>query len=203
MVCSGNMVDLKILQSDWLRSFWPISQGQKFSQTWDLCRNAAANDINFHYRTKSEKTDDKSFQWILKTLVLAYFWSIFQIFWAKKLFRKIWLCHAQFHSTMVSSTMPKLRKKPNNSIKRLDSHSQTDSISEDPNGYRRGSNITSLASLLTSGLKIIFHWEVWLLIFLRSSFSSLAGAFTSWVTEDKNVSSANSLMLIDINDRSL
>ena len=26
------IVDLKILQSDWLRAFWPISQRQDFSQ---------------------------------------------------------------------------------------------------------------------------------------------------------------------------
>ena len=29
-ICSGEMVDLKILQSDWLRAFWPISQEQGF-----------------------------------------------------------------------------------------------------------------------------------------------------------------------------
>ena len=31
-ICSGEIVDLKILQSDWLRAFWPISQKQDFSQ---------------------------------------------------------------------------------------------------------------------------------------------------------------------------
>ena len=31
-ICSGEIVDLKILQSDWLRAFWPISQEQNFSQ---------------------------------------------------------------------------------------------------------------------------------------------------------------------------
>ena len=29
LICSGDMVDKKILQSDWLRTFWPISQEQK------------------------------------------------------------------------------------------------------------------------------------------------------------------------------
>ena len=38
---------LKILQSDWLRTFWAISQEQNFSQIWALCRNAA-NNIHFH-----------------------------------------------------------------------------------------------------------------------------------------------------------
>ena len=30
--CSEEIVDLKIMQSDWLRAFWPISQEQDFSQ---------------------------------------------------------------------------------------------------------------------------------------------------------------------------
>ena len=58
-------------------------------------------------------------------------------------------------------------------------------------------SITSWACLLTSGWILIFHWKVLLLIFLRSSFSSLADTFTSWVTENKDVSSANSLTLDD------
>ena len=31
-ICSGEMLDLKILQSEWLRAFWPISQEKYFSQ---------------------------------------------------------------------------------------------------------------------------------------------------------------------------
>ena len=31
-ICSGEIVDLKILQFDWLRAFWPISQEQDFFQ---------------------------------------------------------------------------------------------------------------------------------------------------------------------------
>ena len=31
-ICSGELADLKIQQSDWLRAFWPISQEQDFSQ---------------------------------------------------------------------------------------------------------------------------------------------------------------------------
>ena len=61
LICSGDMVDYKILQSDWLRTIWPISHEQKFSQTCDLCRNLA-NNINFHYRPNSVKIKDKSFQ---------------------------------------------------------------------------------------------------------------------------------------------
>ena len=39
MICSGDMVDEKIQQSDWLQTFWPIFQQQRFSQIWGLCRN--------------------------------------------------------------------------------------------------------------------------------------------------------------------
>ena len=35
--------------------------GKIFSQIWDLCRNRA-NNINFHYRTNSEKINDKILQ---------------------------------------------------------------------------------------------------------------------------------------------
>ena len=43
LICSGDMVDLKVLQSDWLRKFWPTSQKQKFSQRWDLRWKKANN----------------------------------------------------------------------------------------------------------------------------------------------------------------
>ena len=29
-ICSEEIIDLKILQSDWLRAFWPVSEGQDF-----------------------------------------------------------------------------------------------------------------------------------------------------------------------------
>ena len=50
-----------VLQSDWLRTFWPKSQEQKFSQIWDLCWNTA-NYICFHHRTNSVKINDHIFQ---------------------------------------------------------------------------------------------------------------------------------------------
>ena len=31
-ICSGEIVHLQILQSDWLKRFWPMSQEQDFSQ---------------------------------------------------------------------------------------------------------------------------------------------------------------------------
>ena len=60
------------MQSDWLRTFWPISQEPEFSQIWDLCRNTG-NIINFHYRTNSVKINNTIFQYIQKTLFLAHF----------------------------------------------------------------------------------------------------------------------------------
>ena len=46
-------VDLKILQSDWLKAFWPISWEPDFSQIWDLCKTTA-NNINFRKFPNSE-----------------------------------------------------------------------------------------------------------------------------------------------------
>ena len=64
--------------------------------------------------------------------------------------------------------------------------------------------ITSWACLLTSGLKLNFHWKVQFLIFLRSTFSTLGDTFTWWVTKNKDVLSANSLTLDDkLLDKSL
>ena len=55
--CSRDIVNLKIMQSDWSTAFWPISQEQEFSQVWDLCKNTA-NIIKFLYRPNSEKIND-------------------------------------------------------------------------------------------------------------------------------------------------
>ena len=52
----GDIVDLKILQPDWLTTFRPIPQESDIFQIWDLCKNTE-NDINFHYRTNSVKTN--------------------------------------------------------------------------------------------------------------------------------------------------
>ena len=53
------MVDLKIMQSDWLRAFWPISQEEGFSQ-YRICAGTQ-QIINFHYRTNSVKINDQIF----------------------------------------------------------------------------------------------------------------------------------------------
>ena len=60
LVCVREMVDLKILESDWLIPFWPISQEQDFSEIKDLCRNRA-NIVNFNYRINSVKIIDQIF----------------------------------------------------------------------------------------------------------------------------------------------
>ena len=53
-------------------------------------------------------------------------------------------------------------------------------------------------------VKLIFHWNAHLFIFAKSLFSSRAEALLSWITENKDVSSANSLVFEDnLSDRSL
>ena len=54
------MLDLKILQSEWLREFWLIFQTQNFSETEDLYRNTVHN-MNFYYKTNSGKINDQIF----------------------------------------------------------------------------------------------------------------------------------------------
>ena len=53
--------------------------------------------------------------------------------------------------------------------------------------------IISCASLLESGLKLVFHRNAHLFIFLRSSCEFFADKVISWTTEKREVSSANSL----------
>ena len=84
LIYSGEIVDLKILQPDWLREFWPIYLEQNFSQIYDL---NSANDINFHYRTTLVEMNDQT-----KRPNIELFPQYFE---QKKFFQKIWLCHAQ------------------------------------------------------------------------------------------------------------
>ena len=39
LICSGDMVDERILQSDWLRTFWLLSQEQTFLK-YEICAGA-------------------------------------------------------------------------------------------------------------------------------------------------------------------
>ena len=57
--------------------------------------------------------------------------------------------------------------------------------------------VTSCASFLWSVLKLIFHWKAHLFIFAKSLFSSRAEVLLSWITENKDLSSANSLTFED------
>ena len=54
--------DFKILQSDWLRAFWPVCLEPGFSQVCtDLHRNMTKN-MNFHYKLNLQKINDEIFQ---------------------------------------------------------------------------------------------------------------------------------------------
>ena len=61
LFCSRDIFDQKILQFDWPRTFWSISQEPDFSIAWNLRRNLAKN-INFHKIPTSGKINDQSFQ---------------------------------------------------------------------------------------------------------------------------------------------
>ena len=103
-ICSAEIVHLKILQSDWLRAFWPIIQD--LSQILDLCLNPTNN--TFHYRTNSVKINDQIFLQIQKTQFLTYLCLISQIFAAKKVFPKN---QAVMHNFIgASGTMPKFKE---------------------------------------------------------------------------------------------
>ena len=105
LICSGEMVVLKILQSEWLRAFWSLSQEQDLSQIEDLCRNTA-NDTNFHCN---------KIQGISKNHLFANFWAIFAITWAKKYSHKIWLCQTQLDKFLEQCWSS---EKPNDPIPR-------------------------------------------------------------------------------------
>ena len=90
--CSRDIVDLKILQSDWLNAFWPISHEPDFSQVGDLCNNIAIN-INFFTDQIQRKVMTKFSNKFKK----PFFGSFWPFIGQKKIFLKIWLCQAQHH----------------------------------------------------------------------------------------------------------
>ena len=69
--------------------FGPYPSNKNFPKY--LCRNTA-NNLNFHYRTNSVKSNDQNFQYIQKK---PCFWPIFdlssQFLGQKDFFQKIWL----------------------------------------------------------------------------------------------------------------
>ena len=93
-ICSEDKVDYKILQSDWLRIFFPLFQEETFSQIWGLERSIRSTKIGtqqkyviFLYITNSVKINEKIFQIIQKRC----FWSFSQ-FWVQNfLYQRLWL----------------------------------------------------------------------------------------------------------------
>ena len=57
--------------------------------------------------------------------------------------------------------------------------------------------MTFCACFLGSGLKLIFHWNAHLVFFVKSLFSSRVEVLLSWITENKDVLSAKSLVFED------
>ena len=98
-LCSRDLVNLKILKSDWPRGFWLIViSGIRLLQIWDLCKHTA-NNMNFHYRPKSEKIiNDQFFQSIQKN---------FQYLLAVQASSS--LIHPLFPNTVSLSTLGALR----------------------------------------------------------------------------------------------
>ena len=105
-ICSGEMVDLKILQSEWLRVFWPTSQDVDHSQ-----RNCAGTQqiIKIFIKEPIQGKLIAKLSLNSKNLILTYFWPISPIFRSKKKFpnNSGFVTH---HLLKVSSTMSKFRE---------------------------------------------------------------------------------------------
>ena len=50
----GDIADLSILQSDWFRAFWIVTQEPEQETDRDLCKHKA-NNMNFHLTPDQEK----------------------------------------------------------------------------------------------------------------------------------------------------
>ena len=83
---SRDIVNIKILQSDWLRASWSISQEPDFSQVWNLCKNTA-NIIKYLYRPNLEKIW-LNFPVNSKHSVFGPFLAHFPHFWGKQVILK-------------------------------------------------------------------------------------------------------------------
>ena len=77
--------DWSILQSDWLRAFWPVNQELKFLQIRNRCRQIAKSMI-FHLTPNPEKSHAKSFA----KPKSPYFRPILPIFGQKWIISTIW-----------------------------------------------------------------------------------------------------------------
>ena len=99
LICSGEMVDLKILEYDLLRPFWPISQKQDFPK-YRICAG----------RQQIQIFIIEQIQWkLLPNICLnskqPYFWPIFHFFFFSKKFGSV-----MHNMKKISSTMPKFRE---------------------------------------------------------------------------------------------
>ena len=140
-ICYGEMLALKILQSEWLRPFQHISQEQHFPQIDDLYRNTALN-INFHYRKNSGKINGQFFLQIQKNPIFGHFLTHFPNFGVQKKFsQKIWLAQLhkvfQYYAEIQRNLMIQFQQN-NPTDSRMEEG--TDPISQDPSGYCQGSN---------------------------------------------------------------
>ena len=119
-ICSGEILHLKILQSEWLTAFWPIFQEQNFSQIGDLYRNA----INFHYKQIQGKSMTRFF-FKFKTL---YFWPTSTNFGGKKCFPK----KPGIHNLIQFLVPCRNSEKPNDPIPRKQHNTQQDGKMDRP-----------------------------------------------------------------------
>ena len=55
-ICFGDIVDLNILQFDWLGAFWSKSLEQVFPNIGFVLKNS--KNVNFNYRTNLVKIND-------------------------------------------------------------------------------------------------------------------------------------------------
>ena len=89
---------LKILQSDLLMTFWPISQEPDFSRVWSLCRNIA-NNINFRYSTNLVNTNDQIFSINSENPIFGPF---SQFCWQNNFLKNLALSRTTSHGFLVS-----------------------------------------------------------------------------------------------------
>ena len=85
--CSRDIVDLKILLSDWPRAFWFISQELEFSQIWNLCKNTALAQTFIIDQIKKKILVTK-FSNKFKKLYFFHIFGLFSWFFGQKDFFK-------------------------------------------------------------------------------------------------------------------
>ena len=87
VIPSGGICDQRFLQTNWLKAFPAITQGQEFFQTWDLY-SQIDNNNNCYLRTFPAKINYKIFHNNGKTLFLCHVWLFFCCFCPKAVFAK-------------------------------------------------------------------------------------------------------------------